>query len=115
MQAKSADAAGVEAVRAALGPFAWQSFTAASVSRRAVAAMGAAGVLPSHPAPRHPSDPVQVPEECVEALVEVLNSCLWRSFTIDGLSRLLVGTALAWQHEQAWFDIRLGLLLDGVG
>lgn len=115
MQAKSADAVGVEAVRAAWGPFAWQSFTAASVSRRAVAAMGAAGVLPSHSAPRHPSDPVQVPEECVEALVEVLNSCLWRSFTVDGLSRLLVATALAWEHEQAWFDIRLGLLLDGVG
>jgi len=26
-----------------------------------------------------------------------------------------VAAALAWQHEQAWFDIQLGLLLDGTG
>ncbi|MCX4665454.1 hypothetical protein OG453_01985 [Streptomyces sp. NBC_01381] len=54
-------------------------------------------------------------EECAEALVEILGGYRWRSLTIDGLSRLLAGAAQAWRHERDWFDIRLGLLLDGVG
>jgi hypothetical protein len=109
MQSVPADDARVVAVRAALGPFAWRSFTAAAVGRRAVAAMDAAGTLP------HLSVPHHSPEECVEALIEVLDGRRWQSFTIEGLSRILVAAALAWQQEQAWFDIRLGLLLDGMG
>jgi len=106
MQSVRADDAGVAAVRAALSPFAWRSFTAAAVCRRAMAAMDTAGTL---------SDPHYSPKECVEALVDVLNGRRWQSFTIEGLSRILVAAALEWQHEQAWFDIRLGLLLDGIG
>jgi hypothetical protein len=112
MQSVPADDARVVAVRAALGPFAWRSFTAAAVCRRAVAAMDAARAFP------HRSGlvvPHHSPDECVEALIEVLDSRRWQSYTIEGLSRILVAAALAWQHEQAWFDIRLGLLLDGIG
>lgn len=104
MQSVPADDARVVAVRAALGPFAWRSFTAAAVCRRAVAAMNTAGTAPHHSQ-----------EDCVEALIEVLDGRRWQSFTIEGLSRILVAAALAWQHEQAWFDIQLGLLLDGTG
>jgi len=32
--------------------------------------------------------------------------------TVLGLSRLLVGAAVEWQEERAWFEIQLGLLLD---
>ena len=110
MQSVRADDAGVVAVRAALGPFTWRSFTAAALCRRAVAAMDAAGTL-SH----RSSDPHHSPEECIEALIEVLDGRRWQSFTIEGLSRILVAAALAWSQEQAWFDIRLGLLLDGIG
>lgn len=102
----------VVAVRTALEPFAWQSFTAELLCRRAVAAMDGGQVFP------HPRGPVSRPspqEECAAALVEILNSYRWRSLTIDGLSRLLVGAAQAWRQERAWFDIRLGLLLDGIG
>ncbi|MER5384163.1 hypothetical protein ABT040_28475 [Streptomyces sp. NPDC002688] len=102
----------VVAVRAALEPFAWQSFTAELVCRRAVAAMDAGQGLPR---PRGPLNRTNPQAECVDALVEILNGYRWRSLTIDGLSRLLVGAAQAWRHEQAWFDIRLGLLLDGIG
>lgn len=108
MQAVFASDAGVVAVSAALRPFAWQSFTAAAVCRRAVAAMDAAGVFARR-------SPHLRSEECVEALVEALTGCRWRLFTVEGLSRFLVGSALAWQQERAWFDIRLGLLLDGMG
>ncbi|MCX5215955.1 hypothetical protein OG689_43230 [Kitasatospora sp. NBC_00240] len=103
----------VAAVRAALEPFAWRSFTAELVCRRAVAAMN--GEL-AFPRPRGPRESRPGPrEECVEALVEVLAGCRWRSLTVEGLSRLMVGAAIAWRQERAWFDIRLGLLLDGVG
>lgn len=108
MQAVPADDVGVVAVRAALRPFAWQSFTVASLCRRAVTAMDAAGVLSRYSVLHHP------PEECVEALVGALHGCRWRSFTVEGLSRFLVGAALTWQQERVWFDIRLGLLLDGM-
>ncbi|WP_371500470.1 hypothetical protein OG871_28105 [Kitasatospora sp. NBC_00374] len=102
----------VVAVRAALEPFAWRSFTTGLVCRRAVAAMdgGDSGSF-RLPGPRTGASPQ---DECVEALVEVLNGCRWRALTVDGLSRLLVGAALGWRQERAWFDIRLGLLLDGV-
>lgn len=109
MQTVPAGDVGVMAVRAALGPFAWRSFTAAALCRRAVAAMDATGVLSPE------LDPDYSMRLCAEALVEVLDGCRWQSFTLDGLSRLLVGAARAWRQEQAWFDIRLGLLLDGVG
>ncbi|WP_354645241.1 hypothetical protein [Kitasatospora camelliae] len=102
----------VVAVRAALEPFAWRSFTAELVCRRAVAAMDGGQAFPR---PRGPRNRPGTQEECVEALVEVLAGCRWRSLTVGGLSRLLVGAAQAWRQEQAWFDIRLGLLLDGVG
>jgi hypothetical protein len=102
----------VVAVRAALEPFAWQSLTAELVCRRAVAAMDGRQVFPR---PRGPLNGQSPRDECAEALVEVLNGCQWRSLTISGLSRLLVGAAQAWRQERAWFDIRLGLLLDGIG
>ena len=102
----------VVAVRAALEPFAWQSFTTELVCRRAVAAMD--GGL-TFPRPRGSRNGLSPQQECVDALVEVLNGCRWRSLTVGGLSRLLVGAAQAWRQERAWFDIRLGLLLDGVG
>ncbi|WP_431679824.1 hypothetical protein [Kitasatospora sp. KL5] len=95
-------------VHATLAPFAWQSFTTVSLCRRALAAMDAEQVS-------HRPGPHGLPqEECVAAVVEFLNGRPWRSYTVGGLSRLLVGAALAWRQEQAWFDIRLGLLLDGV-
>ncbi|MEU5891640.1 hypothetical protein ABZ835_33080 [Streptomyces sp. NPDC047461] len=103
----------VVAVRAALEPFGWQSFTAELVCRRAVAAMDGGRAFPR---PRGPRNGLSPQEECAEALVEVLESCHWRSFTLDRLSRLLVGAAQTWRQERAWFDIRLGLLLDdGIG
>ncbi|NUK34978.1 hypothetical protein HRW16_17310 [Streptomyces lunaelactis] len=102
----------VIAVRAALEPFAWQSFTAELVCRRAVAAMDGGQVFPR---PRGALNGLSPQEECAEALVEILNGYRWRSLTIGGLSRLLVGAAQAWRQERAWFDIRLGLLLDGLG
>ncbi|WP_157876747.1 hypothetical protein [Streptomyces graminilatus] len=104
-----ADDARVTAVCAALGPFGWQSFTAARVCRRAVAAMDG---VPAVPAQRGRS---AQQEECVAALVELLEHCRWRSLTVVGLGRLLVGAVEAWRQERAWFDIRLGLLLDGLG
>ncbi|MFJ5830649.1 hypothetical protein [Streptomyces sp. NPDC093089] len=100
------------AVRAALQPFAWQSFTAELVCLRAVAAMDGAQAFPR---PRGSRNRLSPQEECSEALVEVLNGCRWRSLTVGGLSRLLVGAAQEWRQERTWFDIRLGLLLDGVG
>ena len=109
METVPAGDVGVVAVRAALAPFAWRSFTAATVCRRAVAAMDAAGLLSRQ------LDHDYAAQMCAEALVEVLDGCRWQSFTVGGLSRLLVGAARAWQQEQAWFDIRLGLLLDGIG
>ena len=108
----SAGDARVVAVRAALEPFAWQSFTAELVCRRAVSAMDGGQVFPR---PRGPMTRPSPQEECAEALVEILNSYRWRSLTIGGLSRLLVDAAQAWRHERAWFDIRLGLLLDDIG
>ena len=102
----------VVAVRAALEPFAWQSFTTELVCRRAVAAMDEGQGLPR---PRGPLNRMSPQAECADALVEILNGYRWRSLTIDGLSRLLVGAAQAWRQERAWFDIRLGLLLDGIG
>jgi hypothetical protein len=102
----------VAAVRAALEPFGWQSFTAELVCRRAVAAMDGGQAFPRPRGPRNGRGPQ---DELAEALVEVLRACRWRSLTVDGLSRLLVGAAEIWRHERAWFDIRLGLLLDGVG
>lgn len=102
----------VVAVRAALEPFAWQSFTAELVCRRAVAAMDGGQVLPR---PRGPLSRPSPQEECAAALVEILSTHRWRSLTVDGLSRLLVGAAQACRQERAWFDIRLGLLLDGIG
>lgn len=102
----------VVAVRAALEPFAWQSFTAELVCHRAVAAMDGGQALPR---PRGPRNGLSPQDECAEALVEVLRACRWRSLTVDGLSRLLVGAAQTWRQERAWFDIRLGLLLDGIG
>lgn len=47
--------------------------------------------------------------------MDIPNGHRWRSLTVGGLSRLLVGVAQAWRQDQAWSDIRLGLLLDGVG
>ncbi|MFG2729459.1 hypothetical protein [Streptomyces canus] len=102
----------VVAVRAALEPFAWQSFTAEMVCRRAVAVMDGGQVFPR---PRGPSNGLSPQNECVEALVQVLGACRWRSLTVDRLSRLLVDAAQAWRQDRAWFDIRLGLLLDGIG
>nr|WSZ12392.1 hypothetical protein OH837_03170 [Streptomyces canus] len=99
-------------VRAALEPFAWQSFTAELVCRHAVAAMDGGQVSPR---PRGPLSRPSPQEECAGALVEILSAYRWRSLTVDGLSRLLVGAAQAWRQERAWFDIRLGLLLDGIG
>lgn len=97
----------VVAVREALEPFAWRSFTAVSLCRRAVAALNGAGASAGQ------SDSSQsLPEECVEALVVHMSGCRWRSLTVVGLSRQLVGAAVEWQREQAWFDIQLGLLLD---
>ncbi|MCX4862177.1 hypothetical protein OG426_10325 [Streptomyces canus] len=94
----------VVAVRAALEPFAWQSFTAELVCRRAVAALDGG---PPFPRPRGSRNGLTPQEECAEALVEILNGYRWRSLTIDGVSRLLVGAVLAWRQERAWFDIRL--------
>ncbi|MCX5562881.1 hypothetical protein [Streptomyces sp. NBC_00038] len=102
----------VAAVRAALEPFGWQSFTTELVCRRAVAAMEGGQTFPR---PRGPQNGLNSQAECAGALVEVLSGCRWRSLTVDGLSRLLVGAAEAWRQERAWFDIRLGLLLDGIG
>ncbi|MFJ1709550.1 hypothetical protein [Kitasatospora sp. NPDC088346] len=53
-------------------------------------------------------------QKWVEALVELLERCRWRSLTVEGLGRLLVGGVEAWRQERAWFAIRLGLLLDGI-
>lgn len=102
----------VVAVRAALEPFAWQSFTAEMVCRRAVAAMDGGQVFPR---PRGPQTRPSPQAECTGALVEILRTYRWRSLTVDGVSRLLVGSAQTWRQEWAWFDIRLGLLLDGIG
>lgn len=102
----------VVAVRAALEPFGWQSFTAQLVCSRAVAAMDGGQAFPR---PRGPSNGPSPQNECAEALVQVLNACRWRSLTVDRLSRLLVDAAQTWRQERAWFDIRLGLLLDGIG
>ncbi|MEU9132863.1 hypothetical protein AB0D08_32960 [Kitasatospora sp. NPDC048540] len=104
-----ADDARVTAVCAALGPFAWKSFTADWVCRRAVAAMDGARAVPAQRGRSAQR------EGCVEALVELLERCRWRSLTVEGLGRLLVGAVEAWRQERAWFDIRLGLLLDGLG
>jgi len=104
-----ADDERVTAVCAALAPFAWRSFTPESLGRRALAAMDAGQVS-------RRIDPHGLPEEeCVAAVVEFLRGRPWRSYTVVGLSRLLVGAALAWREDRDWFDIRLGLLLDGVG
>lgn len=103
----------VVAVRVALEPFVWQSFTVELVCRRAVTAMdGGQAFLPR---PRGTLDGLSPQDECAEALVEVLSACRWRSLTVDRLSRLLVDAAQTWRQERAWFDIRLGLLLDGIG
>ena len=98
------------AVREALAPFAWRSFTTTSVCQRGVAAMDSAGVFAGH---SYGSQ--ELFEECVDALKAHMSACRWRSLTVVGLSRLLVGAAVAWQHERAWFDIQLGLLLDSAG
>lgn len=103
-----ADDARVMAVCAALGPFAWHSLTADWVCRRAVAAMDGIQAVPAQRGRL-------AQQECVEALVELVERCRWRSLTVEGLGRLLVGAVEAWRHERVWFDIRLGLLLDGVG
>ena len=106
-----ADDVRVVAVLDALAPYVWRSLTAVSVCRRAVAAMDsvAGGAFVG----RFGSP--GMPEECVDALVEHVGGCRWRSLTVEGLSRLIVGAADAWQQERAWFDIQLGLLLDGAG
>jgi hypothetical protein len=54
--------------------------------------------------PRGPSNGLSFPQnECVEALVQVLDACRWRSLTVDRLSRLLVDAAQAWRQERAWY------------
>jgi hypothetical protein len=101
-----ADDIRVVAVSEALAPFAWRSLTAVAVCRRGVAAMDEAGAFAGR------SGTPGLAEECVDALVELLAGCPWRSRTVVGLSRLLVGALDEWEHQQAWFDIQLGLLLD---
>jgi hypothetical protein len=95
------------AVHKSLAPFAWRSLTPESVCHRAVSAMDAVGAF-------HQADLQSLYPECVGALVEALGGCRWRSLSVGGVSRLLVGAVRDWQLERAWFDIRLGLLLDGV-
>lgn len=105
----SAEAVRVAAVREALAPFAWQSFTAESVGRRAVSALAGAGAFSGLP------DSGGVRDECADALGEFLGRWPWRSCAVDAVSRRLVGAAQAWHEERVWFDVRLGLMLDGVG
>lgn len=96
-------------VHQALAPFVWRSFTAQGLCRRVVAAIDRARVAHARP------DCAGHDEDLVEALVAFLEGRPWRSLTVGGLSRQLVSAARAWEQERTWFDIRLGLLLDGTG
>jgi hypothetical protein len=97
------------AVREALAPVAWRSLTVESMCIRAVAAMDGAGAFFGHDGSR------RLLADCADALAEFMSCYRWRSLTLVGLSRLMVGQVESWHHERVWFDIRLGMLLDGIG
>ncbi|MFF2516511.1 hypothetical protein [Streptomyces sp. NPDC058086] len=79
----AADDVRVTAVREALAPYAWKSLCSEALCRRALAAMDRVDI----------HRPLPDVDERVAVLLALLEGRLWRSLTVQALSRQLVSAA----------------------
>src|SRR3954453_13107697 len=109
----------VQAICAAVGPYAWRALTADMVARRLLAAVDRLLVLEVVGA----SDVVSAPElavveavdgneERLEPLVHLMDSFRWRDVTLTRLVQLLLEALDQWWSRREAFEDELARLLD---
>jgi hypothetical protein len=108
----------VEALVAALGPYAWTQITPQMLARRAVGVLDRHWLLDQLPGPRPPVrlcdvEPAEPSDERVAVLVEALCTLRWRMLTRAALCCQLVSALEAWSVRRRLVDIELGWLLHG--
>jgi hypothetical protein len=108
----------VEALSAALAPYAWSTATSEMLARRAVGVLDRHWLLAQLPGQRAPVrlsdiEPADPDDERVAVLVSALRAMRWRLLTRAALSRQLVSALESWAVRRRLVDIELGWLLDG--
>ena len=109
----------VQAICAAVGPYAWRSLTADMVARRLLAAVDRLLVLEVIGA----ADVVNAPElavveavdrndERLEPLLHLMASFRWRDVTLTRLVQLLLEALDQWWSRRDAFEDEVALLLD---
>lgn len=108
----------VDALSAALEPYAWNRATPEMLARRVVAVLDRHWLLGQLPGP-HPAvrmddvEPADPGDERVAVLVAVLAGLRWRELTRTALCRQLVSALESWSVRRRLVDIELGWLLEG--
>lgn len=102
----------------ALAPYAWRDFTSPMLARRVVGAADRysvveflAATVGTEIAAHDPVEAADVQDERVDVLVEILDSCRWRAFSLDRLCLQLLAALDEWQLERDRLDAGLRRLL----
>lgn len=110
----------VEAVRAALEPYAWRSFTPQLLARCALGALDRHRVLAllaaipgARPGDNGPLQPAERDDLRVEVLVELMGAHRWRDLTVTALCAQLLEALAAWSVDRRRLDAELDRLLRG--